>query len=65
VFVRCLAQSKNLDGDVLKGNITLHRCQEHTNAVVEELELGILWDEYGLVGDIIVCIASVLSFFYS
>jgi hypothetical protein len=30
------------------------RCQEHTEALVEELELGILWDEYGLVGDIVV-----------
>jgi Plavaka transposase len=24
--------------------------------LVEEFELGILWDEYGLVGDVIVCI---------
>jgi hypothetical protein len=29
--------------------------------LVEEFELGILWDEYGLVGDIIVCI---LLFFF-
>jgi hypothetical protein len=29
--------------------------------LVEELELGTLWDEYGLVGDLVVCI--VLSFF--
>jgi len=49
--VRCLAQSKILDGNVLKGNIALCCCQEHTNAVVE-FKLGILWDDYGLVGDI-------------
>jgi hypothetical protein len=28
--------------------------------LVEEFELGILWDEYGLVGDIIVCILFIL-----
>jgi hypothetical protein len=28
----------------------------HTKLVVEEFELGILWDEYGLVGDIVVCV---------
>lgn len=30
------------------------RSQEHTNTLVEKLELGTLWDEYGLVGDIVV-----------
>ncbi|KAL6297966.1 hypothetical protein BKA93DRAFT_820601 [Sparassis latifolia] len=29
------------------------RCREHTELLVEELELGVLWDEYGLVGDIV------------
>jgi hypothetical protein len=28
--------------------------------LVEEFELGVLWDEYGLVGDIIVCILFIL-----
>jgi hypothetical protein len=32
------------------------RSREHTELLVTELELGILWDEYGLVGDIIVSI---------
>ena len=31
-------------------------CQEHSNALVEMLELGALWDEYGLVGDVVVCV---------
>jgi hypothetical protein len=30
------------------------RSQAHTEILVEELELGTLWDEYGLVGDIVV-----------
>jgi hypothetical protein len=32
------------------------RSREHTELLVTELELGILWDEYGLVGNIIVSI---------
>ena len=27
---------------------------KHTDLLVEEFELGVLWDEYGLVGDIVV-----------
>jgi hypothetical protein len=30
------------------------RSQPHTEILVEECELGLLWDEYGLVGDIVV-----------
>jgi hypothetical protein len=32
----------------------LPRCREHSNVLVEMLELGILWDEYGLVSDVVV-----------
>ena len=28
---------------------------EHTEVLVSELELGVLWDKYGLVGDLVVC----------
>jgi len=35
---------------------TFPRCREHSNALVEMLELGVLWDEYGLVGDVVVCV---------
>jgi hypothetical protein len=39
-----------------------HVChsQAHTELLVEEFKLGTLWDEYGLVGDITVCILSCL-----
>jgi hypothetical protein len=39
----------------------LRRCREHTEALVAELELGVLWDEYGLVGDVVVSDLAVLS----
>ena len=38
----------------------MHRNREHTEALIEELELGNLWDEYGLVGDLVV-LASLLA----
>ena len=31
------------------------RSRRHTETLVSELELGVLWDEYGLVGDLVVC----------
>ena len=31
------------------------RSREHTEALVSEFELGVLWEEYGLVGDVVVC----------
>jgi hypothetical protein len=30
------------------------RCQDHTELLVRELELGVLWDGWGIVGDIVV-----------
>ena len=48
-LIRCAAQAKHLD-DI----DALPRSQEHSNALVEMLELGILWDKYGLVGDVVV-----------
>jgi hypothetical protein len=44
-----MARLKSLDDDV-----PLPRCQEHSNVLVEMLELGILWDKYGLVCDVVV-----------
>jgi hypothetical protein len=46
---RCTAPVNNLDSG-------WHvRCsQAHAELLVEEFELGMLWDEYGLVGDIVV-----------
>ena len=38
----------------LDGSQHLHQSHAHTDMLVNEFELGELWDEYGLVGDIIV-----------
>jgi hypothetical protein len=58
---RCTAPADDLDGGIYG------RCsREHTDVLVETFELGVLWDEYGLVGDVVVCIIShVLSAFPS
>jgi hypothetical protein len=50
---RCLAPRNNLDSDALD------RCREHTDALVEEGTLGELWDDYGIVGDLIVSLSSL------
>jgi hypothetical protein len=54
-YSRCTARSTHLESDALRS-----RTREHTNLLVEELDLGILWDEYGLVGNIIVRIFIIL-----
>lgn len=46
---RCTAPSSDLDSDKHG-----RRSKAHTEMLVEEFELGMLWDEYGLVGDIVV-----------
>ena len=38
----------NLDED----NV-LHHCHEHIKALVEEFLLNVLWDEYGIVGELV------------
>lgn len=48
---RCTSPANNLDS-----GHHVHHSQAHTELLVEEFELGMLWDEYGLVGDVIVCI---------
>ena len=35
----------------------------HTEALMSEFELGILWDEYDLVGDLVVCNHLVVPFY--
>jgi hypothetical protein len=57
---RCMAQAKNLDGDA-----PLPRCREHSNVLVETLELGVLWDEYSLVGDIVVRTLLIYPLYWS
>ena len=52
---RCTAPARDLDSGQY-----VRRSQAHTELLVEEFELGMLWDEYGLVGDVVVCISSCL-----
>lgn len=47
--LRCTAPANDLDTGQYG-----RRSETHTRVLVEEFELGLLWDEYGLVGDIIV-----------
>lgn len=46
-----MAPSTDLDGGGLP------RCQEHTEIVVENFDLGDLWTAYGIVGDIVVSVS--------
>jgi hypothetical protein len=48
---RCTAPANDLDSGQ-----HVRRSQAHAELLVEEFELGMLWDEYGLVGDIVVCL---------
>ena len=50
-MIRCTSHRTNLDGGGGR------RSCDHTELLVSELELGVLWDEYGLVGDIVVCLS--------
>lgn len=43
----------------------MRRSQAHTELLVEEFELGMLWDEYGLVGDVVVRSPLIFNALYS
>ncbi|KAG1884782.1 hypothetical protein F4604DRAFT_1878701 [Suillus subluteus] len=45
----CLADHKDLDG----GQPCLHRCEEHTELLVDQLTSKQLWFEYGIIGDLV------------
>ena len=55
-FFRCTAPANDL-------NSGHHVCcsQMHTELLVNAFELGVLWDEYRLVGDVVV---SILALYY-
>jgi len=57
-ILRCTAPANDLDS---VNNQFVRRSQPHTELLVEGFELGTLWDEYGLVGDIIVCTSFCIS----
>ena len=48
---RCTAPATDLDS---KRHV--RRSEAHSDLVVEKFELGTLWDEYGLVGDVVVSV---------
>ncbi|KAH9020564.1 hypothetical protein EDB85DRAFT_2075668 [Lactarius pseudohatsudake] len=50
---RCTAPANDLDSGQQTLQKPVPRSQAHTEILVEEFELGVLWDEYGLVGDIV------------
>ena len=52
---RCTAPGDDLDS----GEYIRHS-QSHSELLVEEFKLGMLWDEYGLVGDVVVSVYSHL-----
>jgi hypothetical protein len=58
LFSHIYFSTSNLDGE---GGWHSH---EHTELLVREFELGTLWDEYGLVGDLVVCFHA-FSFFFT
>ncbi|EGO04991.1 hypothetical protein SERLA73DRAFT_149286 [Serpula lacrymans var. lacrymans S7.3] len=45
--LRCTVLPTNLDGE------SKRRSEEHTEVLVNCLDLGVLWDEYGIVGDLV------------
>ncbi|KIK32400.1 hypothetical protein CY34DRAFT_19074 [Suillus luteus UH-Slu-Lm8-n1] len=44
---KCIAVRTNLDGGCI------YRSREHTNFLINELHADILWDEFGLIGDLV------------
>ena len=43
-----MARNKDLDANAL------YCCQDHTNLLVEDIDSGLLWDEYGIIGNLII-----------
>ena len=50
IVIRCTAHRNDLDGG------SGRRSRDHTELLVSELELGVLWDEYDLIGNIVACL---------
>ena len=49
----------------MDGKHYIHRSRQHTELLVKELELGVLWQEYGLVGDVVVSPVLLLLLLFS
>jgi len=50
LFLRCTAPAVDLN----KTEGVTRRCQDHTELLVRKFELGLLWDGWGVVGDVVV-----------
>lgn len=63
-FLRCTAPPNNLNQ--MEG--IMCQCQEHTELLVHEVELGLLWDGWGIVGNAVVrvllCVLVLIVTFY-
>jgi hypothetical protein len=57
-ILRCRASRQNLDSEPDGGR----RSREHTDLLVETLELGVLWNEFGIVGDVIVSSIDIVRY---
>ncbi|KAF8123085.1 hypothetical protein EV363DRAFT_1404165 [Boletus edulis] len=44
---KCMARNKHLDDDAL------YRCRKHTDILVEDIDTGVLWNEYGIIADLV------------
>ena len=51
---RCLTPPSDLDQYPINP-----QSKEHTATVIQNLELGEVWDEYGLIGDVVVRVNSL------
>ncbi len=60
---RCISLPACDPSSVTESEAIVPRSVEHTCAVAEYFELGTLWEEYGLVGDVIVSFLNVLALF--
>ncbi|KZT23682.1 hypothetical protein NEOLEDRAFT_1069109, partial [Neolentinus lepideus HHB14362 ss-1] len=52
-LLACIVQGWCPKGQLESNLPCIRRCYEHTEALVESLSLGVLWDEYGIVGDVV------------
>lgn len=50
VHFRCLKVRNELDGHAIGGR----RAREHTEELLRVFDRGVLWDEYGVIDDLIV-----------
>ena len=55
---RCRAPSNQLDDD---DDVYERRSRAHTDFLCTRCEMGVLYDNYGIIGDVIICIPTLLQ----